>query len=1030
MRDRGVRFPSLHASSIGALLVVLFAALLDQGRLHGQSPDLKLSTRLADLADAIPQDDGRGLPSPQSTRPVSLSSLPQAVQDAVRSSQLRLNDRSEVQVYILVREVTDDVVRQIMATGARVEIADEPSRRVQAHVPVTRLRLVAALPFVDYVRLPTYAYHTRIGSALTEGDAIHNADVARRQFGLDGTGIKVGVISDGIKGIFAKACTTCGGASGGPIATGDLPDATGTRSLLTGILTSSSGGITGQSFTANRDLEGTPPAGCAFGGAGAEGTALLEIVHDVAPGAQLSFANIDTDLAFNQAVNALAAVNDVVIDDLGFFGEASDGTSRVSSNTAAALNNNANRIRTYVTSVGNAADEHYFGTYVNSGVDGTTLTGIATPGRLHLFQRTAETTDVLGIGDQPFNVINLPAGGEVVIFLNWDDTAGRSANNYDMYLVRDSTNTVVARSTDRQTGTQDPLEVIDFTNTGAAGLFHIVIQNVNDQAQPRALNLFSFQPQCAADGPRPLVIGRHERHNFNTASRSVTAQSDSGGSPVSVISVGAICSGSPAAQNVFSTPNESCSDRDHRTIEFFSSRGPTSDGRQKPDISAIDGVEVTGSGGFVNPFFGTSASAPHVAAQAALVLQGAPCLTSAGPAAAEPATARAKLRTLVISTATPLSAVPDNVFGAGLANVFASVDRTLPVRTGPAAVVVGANSAAGARVAPSDLGFADPNQCDVRFLRWTGGCGASPAPAMICPAGNTTIDVAASNNGVAFSTASTINVTVTSFDMSSTPDTTSIAPGESATFHVTLTPVGGPYPSPIALSCASLPPGSTCTFNPPTITPGGQPAESVLTIATTPRPGAPGVAMIVVLGLAVAAVGVWRKNDFGNRFAFLRNDSRNHFLAIAIVTVSISCRGGSGSNNGLTVSPASLTFASQVTQTTSGGQTVSVRNGTDGAVAISSITSSGDFTQTNTCAATLPAGGNCSITVVFTPTANGARTGSLTVVTDAPGSPHTVALTGTGTAPANGTPAGTFQVSIRGTVGTLVNSTQATLTVR
>jgi hypothetical protein len=47
---------------------------------------------------------------------------------------------------------------------------------------------------------------------------------------------------------------------------------------------------------------------CGFAGAGAEGTALLEIVHDLAPGAQLAFANADTDLAFNQAVNFLAAV--------------------------------------------------------------------------------------------------------------------------------------------------------------------------------------------------------------------------------------------------------------------------------------------------------------------------------------------------------------------------------------------------------------------------------------------------------------------------------------------------------------------------------------------------------------------------------------------------------------------------------------------------------------------------------------------------------------------------------------------------
>ena len=93
---------------------------------------------------------------------------------------------------------------------------------------------------------------------------------------------------------------------------------------------------------------------------GAEGTALLEIVHDLAPGAKLSFANGDTDLAFNQAVNFLAASNDVVLDDIGFFGEPYDGTSAVSANTAAALNNPSFPIRAYVTAVGNDADEHYY----------------------------------------------------------------------------------------------------------------------------------------------------------------------------------------------------------------------------------------------------------------------------------------------------------------------------------------------------------------------------------------------------------------------------------------------------------------------------------------------------------------------------------------------------------------------------------------------------------------------------------------------------------------------------------------------
>src|SRR5207247_7286699 len=118
------------------------------------------------------------------------------------------------------------------------------------------------------------------------------------------------------------------------------------------------------------DLEGQDvlPTPCGFLGAGAEGTALLEIIHDLAPKAQLYFANADTDLAFNQAVNYLAQNTDVAMDDLGFFGLPFDGTSDVSMNTAAALNNSANPIRAYFPAVRNDANTHYLGHQPDPGV--------------------------------------------------------------------------------------------------------------------------------------------------------------------------------------------------------------------------------------------------------------------------------------------------------------------------------------------------------------------------------------------------------------------------------------------------------------------------------------------------------------------------------------------------------------------------------------------------------------------------------------------------------------------------------------
>jgi hypothetical protein len=658
------------------------ALLLAAGPLDGQGPAEKLTTVLADWAGAIERGGGprpaspTGADAPGGPGAGAAGLLPASVEDAITTRSLRVDARGHVQVYVLVDEVTTERLAALEDAGAAVEVADAPARRVQARVPPGRLRAVASLGFVTFVRLPDYA-RPAAGAVRTEGDAIHLSDVARAEFGVDGAGVRVGVISDGIRGVFDTNCTMCGALAGGALATGDLPASVGTRTAG-GTLVTVTGGMSAQSFQAGGDLEDRRPPSqpCAFEGAGAEGTALAEIVHDVAPGARLAFANAGTSLEFNAAVNALSAANDVVVDDLSFFGEPADGRSLVSTNTAAALNLPANRIRTYVTSAGNAADNHYFGPFVDSGVEGRRGFGIATRGRLHRFERTGDTSDVLGRGAQPYNLIALPKGGEVIVVVTWDDPRGRSGNNYDVFLVRESSEGVVARSVDAQRGGQDPIEVIDYVNRGDAGLFRLLVQNVDNAAAPRALNVFAFQPQCAAGGPLRLDPNQVERLNFNTPSRSLAAQSDAGGSPASVISVGAICSASAAAAAAFQNANPSCNDRTRTTIEFFSSRGPTLDGRLKPEIAAVDGVAVTGSGGFPSTFFGTSAAAPHVAGMAALALSAAPCLLAGEPGALPPDASRLALREALLGGADPLGTpAPNFVFGFGRANALNAVRR-------------------------------------------------------------------------------------------------------------------------------------------------------------------------------------------------------------------------------------------------------------------------------------------------------------------------------------------------------------------
>jgi len=102
----------------------------------------------------------------------------------------------------------------------------------------------------------------------------------------------------------------------------------------------------------------------------------------------------------------------------------------------------------------------------------------------------------------------------------------------------------------------------------------------------------------------------------------------------------------------------------------------------------------------------------------------------------------------------------------------------------------------------------------------------------------------------------------------------------------------------------------------------------------------------------------------------------------------------------VSLSPISLTFGNQLVGTTSPAQNVTLSNTGTGTLTITSITSSGNFGETNTCGSSLAAGSSCTISVTFTPTATGTRTGTLSVTDNAAGSPQTVSLTGKGVQPA------------------------------
>ena len=576
--------PKIHAASLALGLPASTLARLD-----------------APLAELLTQAQAIETAGGTVTR-ARLSDGSARLADAIAARIVRFDAQTRVQVEVGILG-DGPTPTQLQRFDIQVEHHRADLGRAQYRVPVTALGSLAELPGIRWLHTPTYAV-SQTGSLLTEGDVPLGSAAVRADLGFDGTGIRVGIISDGIGGLADAQ------------ASGDAP-----------VLD------TQKSFS----IDGIA--------AGSEGTAIIEIVHDVAPGAILSFANASTDLDMIEAVNFLSEFNDIVIDDLGFFFP-DDQQSAVSRNTAAALNNPAWPIRSYLTSVGNWALRHYQAPFV-AGPDGKTEFDLEFTGAVHEFRAEPGTVDVQGLGPSTSNEIYMETGDEALAVLFWDDPWGGATNDYDLFLL-DETGAVVDESILGQgTGFDLPRERFFFKNDGPAGRFQVVVQNFEDAAAAATLDLFVFET--------PKLPGEDLALNFNTAASSMLAQSDAGGGVLSIAAV------SPTAL---------------ATVRDYSSRGPTNNGVNKPDLTALDGVSVTGSGGFDTTFFGTSAAAPHVAGIAALLLQASPALTAADGGNADQE--RSLLRGLLTGTAVDLAAPGlDAESGYGRIDAFAAVERAL-----------------------------------------------------------------------------------------------------------------------------------------------------------------------------------------------------------------------------------------------------------------------------------------------------------------------------------------------------------------
>jgi hypothetical protein len=438
---------------------------------------------------------------------------------------------------VYVEGQQDSALRAAVAKAGGV-VDGTTAGRVKAAVPSDKLDVVAAQPGVKEVRLPERAVPMSVTS---EGVGLSKADLWI-QGGKRGAGVKVGIIDVGFAGVADAQ------------AGGELP--------------------TGSHLTVDN-------SNCVDGSLKSpHGTAVAEIVHDMAPDADLYLACIEDTVGFSAAETWLRQQGvQVITAAVGFLsptGGRGDGTGPADS-PADVVRRSRQAGILWSVAAGNQARLHYAGKATDANGDSWVEFNGATQN----------------------NGFPLASGDSATVGIRWDAWPATN-EDLDLYVMAQShppagpndpdLRGVSNRSQkDTQSGLS-PTEEVTFANTGSPAItrtFWVYVKN-NSARFTTPFDLF--------------VSGPSGQLQTYTEAGSVTEPATS---PYAM-AVGASAAGSSA-------------------IENFSGRGPTVDGRQKPDIVGFDQVSTSS----VGTFQGTSAAAAHVAGAAALLKSANPQLDAA-----------------------------------------------------------------------------------------------------------------------------------------------------------------------------------------------------------------------------------------------------------------------------------------------------------------------------------------------------------------------------------------------------------------